>query len=62
LTTTTTVDDDQAGGVTLTTSAAVGDPSVLPFTGLDRGHIIALGASALVLGLLMVAGARREEN
>ena len=38
------------------------DPSVLPFTGVDRGQLIALGASALALGLLLVAGARREET
>jgi hypothetical protein len=57
--------DDQVGGITVTTSSIPSDESsTLPFTGIDRGQLIALGASALALGLwlLLVIGARREET
>jgi hypothetical protein len=46
----------------LTTTNSSVDSSVLPFTGVDRGHLIALAASTLLLGLLLVLGARREET
>ncbi|MEX2653294.1 MAG: hypothetical protein WD473_12750, partial [Acidimicrobiia bacterium] len=53
---------DVVGGITVTTSIPSIDSSVLPFTGADRSKLIALGTSALVLGLLLVVGARREET
>ncbi|HEY6628295.1 MAG TPA: hypothetical protein VI193_04895, partial [Acidimicrobiia bacterium] len=62
---TTTLDDDQVGGITVTTSSVPSDgSSTLPFTGINRGQLIALGASALALGLwlVMAIGARSEEN
>jgi hypothetical protein len=56
------LDDDVVGGITVTTSSIPSDgSSTLPFTGVDRGQLIALAASAIVLGALLVIGARREE-
>jgi hypothetical protein len=52
------------GGITVTTSSIPSDgSSTLPFTGMDRGQLVALGISALVLGLLLVLGTvKREET
>ena len=60
----TTDPDDQVGGITVTTSPG-GDGSVegtLPFTGLDAGLLVGLGASALALGALLLFAMRREET
>jgi len=41
-----------------TTSISASSTSTLPFTGMDRNGLIALGASALLLGLLLVIGVK----
>lgn len=45
-----------------TTAPEEAPPVELPFTGIDRGQLIALGSSGLVLGVLLVVGARSREE
>ena len=62
----TSTTEDVVGGITVTTTDPDVDDSVLagtlPFTGADDGLLVGLGASALVLGALLVFAVRREEN
>ena len=56
--------DDVRGTVVTSTpeGAEVEDPEILPFTGSHDGYWFVLAFGALVVGAILVVGARRDEG